>query len=98
MPTISAGLWMAGGLLFFSGLLRIAIAELLRRPHPQYVGRVMLAGAMAMAISIAVRAAAALRTGDTRDAIASILDGFAIIIVGYAGVVLYSRFKKERSS
>ncbi|MDB5039470.1 MAG: hypothetical protein JWN27_196 [Candidatus Eremiobacteraeota bacterium] len=57
----------------------------------------MLAGATAMAISIAVRAAAAMRTGDTADAIASTLDGFAIIVVGYAGVVVYSRFKKERS-
>jgi hypothetical protein len=67
---------MAGGLVFFCGLLPIGIAELLRRPHPVYVGRVMLAGVMAMNISIAVRAAAALSTGDTPDAVASILDGF----------------------
>ena len=97
MPTISAGLWMAGGLVFFCGLLPIGIAELRRRPHPRYVGRVMLAGAAAMAISIAVRAAAALHTSNAPDAIASTFDGFAIIVVGYAGVVIYSRFKKERS-
>ena len=57
----------------------------------------MLAGATAMAISLAVRAAAAMRTGDTPDAIASTFDGFAIILVSYAGFVVYSRFKKERS-
>jgi hypothetical protein len=88
---------MAGGLLFFCGLLPIGIAETRRRSHPQFVGRVMLAGATAMVASVACRAAAALGTGDTFDAIASILDGFAIIVVGYAGVVAYLRFKRERS-
>jgi hypothetical protein len=97
MPTISTALWMAGGLVFFYGLLPTAIAELRRRPHPKYAGRVMLADAMAMGVSIAVRAAAALRIGDTPDAISSILDGFAIIVVGYAGIVVYSGFKQERS-
>jgi hypothetical protein len=57
----------------------------------------MLAGAIAMAISIAVRAAASLRMGDTLDAIASAFDGFAIIAVGYAGVIVYTRLKKQRS-
>ncbi|MDB5093162.1 MAG: hypothetical protein JWO85_1263 [Candidatus Eremiobacteraeota bacterium] len=88
---------MAGGLVFFCGLLAIGIAGTRRRSHPQYVGRVMLAGATAMVASVAFRAGAALGTGDTFDAIASILDGFAIIVAGYAGVVAYLRFKRERS-
>jgi hypothetical protein len=88
---------MAGGLVFFCGLLPIGIAETRRRSHPQFVGRIMLAGATAMVASVAFRTGAALSTGDTPDAIASSLDGFAIIVVGYAGVVVYSRFKRERS-
>jgi hypothetical protein len=57
----------------------------------------MLGGAIALVTSVAFRAAAALGTGDTTDGIASILDGFAIIVVGYVGVVVYSRFEWERS-
>lgn len=83
--------------MFFCGLLPIGVAQTRGWPHPHYVGRVMLAGVAAMLGSIAFRAAAALQVGDTPEAITSVLDGFAIVVVGYAGVVSYSRFKRERS-
>lgn len=97
MPTISTALWIAGGLVFFCGLLPTALAETRRRPHPPYAGRIMLTGAIVLVASVAYRAATSLQSGDISDVIASFLDGFAIIVVGYTGVVVYARFKRERA-